>query len=76
MNRITSQLSAIEINNEFPVVVIRETRPMEDESSKESPIDYYGVHSLQSSVPGVCLEEDCFMGIDEAGRGPVLGMNG
>ena len=46
---------------------------MEDDSSVERPVDYYGVHNLQSSVPSVCLEEDCFMGIDEAGRGPVLG---
>ena len=32
-----------------------------------------GVHCMQSKIPAVTREEDCIMGIDEAGRGPVLG---
>ena len=35
--------------------------------------DLRGVHYIKSCVPDVCLEEETIMGIDEAGRGPVLG---
>lgn len=35
--------------------------------------DTLSSRSLQSSVPELTLREECCMGIDEAGRGPVLG---
>ena len=35
--------------------------------------DTLSSRSLQSAVPEVAQREECCMGIDEAGRGPVLG---
>ena len=35
--------------------------------------DTLSSRSLQSTVPDVSLRDECCMGIDEAGRGPVLG---
>ena len=57
------------------------TTNCKEESTEHQPlIDIGGFlsspqdnHVISSSVPAVCLEEETLMGIDEAGRGPVLG---
>lgn len=53
----------------------KETRPQLNLDLDAFLADTNRSCSVESSVPDWARDEECCMGIDEAGRGPVLGMN-